>query len=76
MEFTCSQEVEMHRTMVGLFLAMMVSTPAVQAEEVRYFEVQKGDRPHVRAGGIAVFRYANAPKTSAHRRLSYALIQR
>ncbi len=36
----------MHRTIVGLFLAMMVSIPAVQAEEVRYFEVQKGDRPH------------------------------
>jgi virginiamycin B lyase len=36
----------MHRTIVGLFLAMVISIPAVQAEEVRYFEVQKGDRPH------------------------------
>jgi virginiamycin B lyase len=36
----------MHRTIVNLLLAIMFSIPAVQAEEVRYFEVPKGDRPH------------------------------
>jgi virginiamycin B lyase len=36
----------MHRTIVGVLLAILVVTPAVQAEEVRYFEVPEGDRPH------------------------------
>lgn len=41
----------MHRTIVSVLLAIMFSIPAVQAEEVRYFEVPKGDRPHDVAPG-------------------------
>lgn len=41
----------MHRRVVRVLLAMMVSIPAVQAEEVRYFEVPQGDRPHDVAPG-------------------------
>jgi virginiamycin B lyase len=44
--FEVMEEVPMRRTILNVLLAIMFSIPAVQAEEVRYFEVQKGDRPH------------------------------
>jgi virginiamycin B lyase len=36
----------MNRTIVSALLVFMLSIPALQAEEVRYFDVPEGDRPH------------------------------
>jgi virginiamycin B lyase len=40
------EEVPMRRTIANVLLAIMFSIPAAQAEEVRYFELVKGDGPH------------------------------
>jgi virginiamycin B lyase len=45
-EFNSFTEVKLYRTVWSALLAMAISISAVHAEEVRYFEVAKGDHPH------------------------------